>query len=253
MAPLFSTTGFMFTLLSVTVVSLLSFIGLAFFPLSPTALRKAVFLLVSLAVGALFGDAFIHLLPEAYAVPGTGLEAPLLILGGILVFFCLEHILHWRHQHGSDGHAIEPYGYMNLTADILHNFIDGLIIGASFHLNTRLGMTTSLAVLLHEIPHEAGNFGILLQAGFPKGRALFLNFLTALTAILGGAAAWVFSGSGQEFSLALVPFTAGGFIYIAGSDLVPQLHRNTNPTRASLQLLAILIGVGFMVALKFWE
>jgi len=251
--------AFLLTLASVAAVSLLSLVGLALIPLGHQRLHSIVFILVSLAVGALFGDAFLHLLPEAFAAQGAGLKVPLLVLLGLYLFFVLEHILHWHHhhvedhEHGDPG-SIEPYGYMNLIADILHNFIDGLLVGASYQVDTQIGLATTAAVLLHELPHEAGNFGILIHAGFSRNRALFLNFLTALSAIAGGVAAWVLAGGlGGGFVQDLVPFTAGGFLYIAGSDLVPQLQKESRPGRAFVQLAAILTGTGLMVLLKLWE
>ena len=173
--------------------------------------------------------------------------------GGILLFFVLENFLQWRHQHSDEHEEIHPVGYLNLVADMAHNFIDGMIIGASYLVSVKLGVATSLAVMLHEIPHEFSNFGILVKSGFTKGRAIFLNFLTALTAVAGAVIAWnAGSGTGSLIHV-LIPLTAGGFIYIAGSDLVPQLHKDVKSLRALIQFLAILAGVGIMYLLKFIE
>jgi zinc and cadmium transporter len=159
---------FVWMLLSVTVVSLLSLIGISLLSLSHKTFHALVFVLVALAVGALFGDAFLHLLPEALAVPSRSLSASLTVIGGILLFFMLENFLHWRHQHSDEHEEIQPYGYLNLTADMAHNFIDGLLIGASYMAGMKLGLASTLAVLLHEIPHEFSNFGILVKSGFTK-------------------------------------------------------------------------------------
>jgi zinc and cadmium transporter len=245
--------NFIYTILSVTVVSLLSLVGLALFPMGKENLHKTVFALVSLAVGGLLGDAFIHLLPDAYGTLGRALTTPLLVLVGFFLFFVLEHLLHWRHEHSVEESSIHPYGYMNLMADALHNFIDGLLIGASYQVNPRMGIATTMAVLLHEIPHEAGNFGILLHSGFSKNRALFFNFLSALTAIAGGVCAWSLGTISSGLDSYMIPFTAGGFIYIAGADLIPQLHLKTGLKQVGLQLVSISIGIGIMVLLKIAE
>ncbi len=244
---------FVWMLLSVIVVSLLSLIGISLFALSHKTFHALVFVLVALAVGALFGDAFIHLLPEAMRESSQALDASLTVIGGILLFFILENFLHWRHQHSDEHEEIQPYGYLNLTADMAHNFIDGLLIGGSYLAGMKLGMASALAVLLHELPHEFSNFGILVKSGFSKQKAIFLNFLTALTAILGGLAAWWLGGSVAGFLRVLLPLTAGSFIYIAGSDLVPQLHKDVKSTRALVQFVAILTGVGLMLLIKLLE
>lgn len=245
--------AFLYMLLSVAVVSLLSLIGISLLALSHKAFHQIVFGLVALAVGALFGDCFLHLLPEAYKDPSQSTKASLYVMAGILLFFALENFLHWRHQHSDEHQKIEPYGYLNILADMTHNFIDGLIIGASYLVSVKLGVATTLAVVLHEIPHEFSNFGVLVKSGFTRWRALFLNFLTALAALAGGIIAWWLGGSMAGFIQVLVPVTAGGFIYIAGSDLVPQLHKDVKSVKALAQFLAILVGVGIMFLLKLAE
>lgn len=247
------TANFLYMIISVSVVSLLSLVGISLLALSHEAFHRIVFILVALAVGALFGDAFLHLIPEAYGDASRSLQTSLFVLAGILLFFILENFLHWRHQHSDEHEEIQPFGYLNLVADISHNFIDGLIIGASYLVGLKLGLATSLAVVLHEIPHEFSNFGVLVKSGFSKGKALFLNFVTALAALFGGLLAWQVGGSMEGFIHLLIPLTAGGFIYIAGSDLVPQLHKDVKSLRALLQFLAILAGAGLMLLLKVLE
>jgi zinc and cadmium transporter len=244
---------FLYMLSSVAVVSLLSLVGISLFSLSHKAFHQIVFGLVALAVGALFGDVFLHLLPEAYKDPALATSSSLWAMGGILLFFVLENFLQWRHQHSDEHEEIHPVGYLNLIADMTHNFIDGMIIGASYLVSVKLGMATSLAVMLHDIPHEFSNFGILVKSGFTRGRAIFLNFVTALAAVAGGVLAWqTGNGTGSLIHI-LIPFTAGGFIYIAGSDLVPQLHKDIKTMKALTQFLAILAGVGIMYLLKVIE
>lgn len=241
-------------LASVLAVSLLSFVGIVTIALDQARLQQAIFLLVSLAVGAMFGDAFIHLLPEAFRTSGGGSGVSLTLLGGLFTFFLLEKFLLWRHEHVPHyGSCIQPVGYVNIVAEGLHNLIDGLLIGASYLVSLPVGLATTLAVLLHEIPQEMGNFGVLMHAGFSRPRALWLNFLSASLAVLGAVLALLVGGRVTDLPRHLLPFTAGGFIYIAGSDLVPELHKEREPARSFLQLLAIAVGVGLMLLLTLLD
>lgn len=239
-----------YTLLSVGIVSLISLIGVFALALNKDALKKLLFFLVSFAVGGLFGDAFIHLLPESFKTFGFGLAAPLYVLGGILVFFILEKFIRWRHCHNADcsGHA-EPLVFTNLVGDAAHNFIDGLLIGASYIVDVNIGIATTLAIILHEIPHELGNFGVFVHGGLSVKRALGLNFLSALVAIAGAIVSLTVGPMVQGFSEALLPITAGGFIYVAGSDLIPELHHDTKAGMSLMQFFCILLGLGLMALL----
>jgi zinc and cadmium transporter len=192
------------------------------------------------------GDAFIHLLPEAIKI-NTALNLSLYILLGILVSFVVEKFIHWRHCHipTSKEHP-HPFALMNLIGDSVHNFIDGLIIGASYLASLQIGITTTLAVILHEIPQEIGDFGVLIHGGFKRNKALFLNFVTALTAVLGTIISLIIGNYAQSLNNALIPFAIGSFVYIASSDLIPELHKETNPIKSFKQMIALLIGVGIM-------
>jgi len=238
----------------VVLVSLLSLVGIAFISITEQRLKRIIFVMVSLAVGSLFGDAFIHLLPESFEKFEAKVEASLYVLTGIFLFFILEKFLLWRHQHTLEAsHAIHPVGYMNLFADGVHNFIDGTIIGASYLVSLPVGIATTLAVIFHEIPHELGNFFVLLYAGFTKTRALFFNFLTGLFAILGTLVALLVGSRVEHFSLLMLPLAAGGFIYIAGSDLVPELNKESDLFKSVIQMMAIALGVGLMLLLTVLE
>ncbi|MBI4354944.1 MAG: ZIP family metal transporter [Candidatus Omnitrophica bacterium] len=244
----------LWALASVTMVGLVSFVGLFAVAWGEARLRRAIFIMVSLAVGAMFGDAFIHLLPEAFHRSHLPLATSLYILAGIFAFFLLEKFLRWRHEHAAlECPAIHPVGYMNLVADGLHNLIDGLLVGASYLVSVPVGLGTTLAVLLHEIPQEIGDFGILLQAGWSKRRALWLNSLSATFAILGTVVALAAGHVVSDFPHVILPITAGGFIYIAGSDLVPELHKERQPAKSLVQLLAIGVGVGLMLLLTLLD
>lgn len=243
-----------YSIASVILVSLVSLIGIITIPVSENRLKKTVFLMVSLATGALFGDAFIHLLPEAFEKSASKVEVSLYTLAGIFAFFVLEKFLGWRHEHIVEKDSPSRLlGQMNLAADGLHNLIDGMLIGASYLVGLRVGIATTIAVVLHEMPHEMGNFGVLLHAGFGKKRALLFNFLSASLAVVGTVIA-LFIGAGiRNFSLVMLPLTAGGFIYIAGSDLVPELHKDREPLKSLLQFVTMSIGVGLMLLLLLRE
>ncbi|OGI73533.1 hypothetical protein A3D42_02550 [Candidatus Nomurabacteria bacterium RIFCSPHIGHO2_02_FULL_41_18] len=245
---------YIYALASVLLVSLFSFAGALALSIREDVLRKYLFAFISLAIGAMLGDAFIHIIPEALESsldPGT---IGVLVIGGILFFFVLEKFLHWHH-HGEDREEahIHPVGQLVLFSDGVHNFIDGMIIGASFLVNTQVGMATTLAVILHEIPQEIGDFAVLLHAGYSKNRALWLNFLSAVFAILGLLVVIALNEIEQAVSFWFLPIAAGSFIYIAIADLIPELHK-TKEVRSSIsQICIIILGVLAMLTLTFLE
>lgn len=243
-----------YTLVSVTIISLVSLIGVFTLSVGRETLRKAVVFLVSFAAGALFGDAIIHLLPESFEQISSKLAVSLLILSGIIFFFVLEKFIHWRHCHvlGSEKH-LHPVVFMNIIGDFVHNFIDGMLVAGSFLVSIPLGITTSIAVILHEIPQEMGDFGVLLYGGMTIRRALLFNFLSATAAIVGAVLVLVIGLHLQEKILFLLPITAGGFLYIAGSDLIPELKHETKITASIGQLAAIIFGIAVMASLLFIE
>lgn len=245
---------YLFVFVSVLAVSLVSLIGIMALSLRASILNASVFALVSLSVGALVGDAFFHLIPEAYSEGGSFLTS-MSIIGGILVFFIIEKFLHWHHHHGLEGiePATHPVGKMILVSDGVHNFIDGLIIGASFLVSPEIGIATTIAVILHEIPQEIGDYGVLIHAGYSKAKALFFNFVSALFAFLGAGISLLLGVQSEDFAGVLLPFAAGGFIYIAMTDLIPELHKEKGLRTSAIQLLAILIGIASMAALLLVE
>ena len=244
-----------YALLSVFLISLISFVGVFTLGIKAQRLKKVLIYFVSFSAGALFGDVFIHLLPEVVEEHGFGLNIGIGVLVGIVLFFILEKFVHWQHCHVPEekGH-VHPFTYSILVGDALHNFIDGLIIGASYLVSVPAGVATTLAVALHEIPQEIGDFGVLIHGGFSKGKALMLNFLSALTAVLGVIVALALSGMIESISLILVPIAAGGFIYIAGSDLIPELHKHSEKFGESLgHLIVFILGILVMGLLLFLE
>lgn len=244
----------LYTLLSVVIISLISLAGVLALVMNKELLSKSVFVLVSLAVGALLGDVFIHIIPETYEELGEPLLISLTFIAGILIFFVLEKILHWHHhtREHAESHP-HPVGNMVLIGDGVHNLIDGLIVAASYMVSIEVGIATTVAVVLHEIPQEIGNFGVLIHAGYSTGKALWYNFLSALTSIAGAVIALSIGSTVEDFAAWLLPLTAGGFIYIALSDLIPALHQDRTSGRGVIQVLAILVGVFAMTTLLAFE
>lgn len=242
-----------YSILSVIVVSLISLVGIFTISLKEERLSKILLYLVSFAAGGLLGGASIHMLPEAVGEFGLGIGISMYFLAGIIVFFILEKMIHWRHCHipTSRNHP-HPFAYMNLVGDGVHNFIDGLIIGGAYLIGIPLGIATTLAVIFHEIPQEIGDFGVLLHGGFKKKKAILMNLLTALTAVVGTVVALVTGIFIENIGMFLLPFAAGGFFYIALSDLVPELHKDSVPFKKSLtQLIFMLLGILVMLLLVF--
>src|SRR3989344_3898519 len=247
-------TTYIYAFVSVVVVSLVSLVGVFTLSLREEILRKYIFVFISLAVGALLGDALIHLIPEALENSQSATLTSVLVIAGILFFFVLEKFLHWHHLgEDKDEIHIHPVGELVLFSDGVHNFIDGIIIGASFILSVPIGIATTLAVILHEIPQEIGDFAVLLHAGYSKSRALWLNFLSALVAILGLIFAFILNQTGAIVTLWFLPIAAGGFIYIAVADLIPELHKTKEVKRSALQLLVVIFGILAMLALTYLE
>lgn len=245
---------YIYTLFSVILVSLISLVGVFTLSLNENTLRKYIFMFISIAVGALLGDAFIHIIPEAFENNANPTLISSLIITGIILFFILEKLLHWHH-HGEkeESEIVHPVGKLVLLSDGVHNFLDGIIIGASFMISIPVGIATTIAVILHEIPQEIGDFAVLLHSGYTRQRALWLNFLSAFMAILGATIFFMLGEFAQTASSYLLPIAAGGFIYIAMSDLIPELHKAEQDKRSILQITAIIIGFLMMFVLTFLE
>jgi len=241
-------------LLSALGVSLLSLIGFIAIPLSDQRLRQVTFFLVSLAMGGLFGDVIFHLLPEVYQSTENAVNGSLGIFLGIVFSFTLEKFLRWKHGHGMvhdhgghlHAHPVEPVGRILLISDGFHNLLDGLLIGASYLISPAMGMATTVAVLLHEIPHELGDFGILVEAGYSRGRAIALNFAFGCMSLVGVIIAFSLGQHLAAFSHFTLAVTAGFFLYIAGANLTPEMQKEHSPVRSLLQLFGMILGAGLM-------
>jgi zinc and cadmium transporter len=234
--------------LATFIVSLISFVGVVTLALKDKILNKILLILIGLSAGALMGGAFLHLLPEAVE-KSTGLDVYLFVLIGFILFFLIEKVLHWRHCHKGEC-DVHTFQYMNLVGDSIHNFIDGLIMAASFVVSIPLGITTTIAIATHEIPQEIGDFGVLLYGGFSKKRAIMLNFIVALTAVLGGIVGFFVSNLIDNIVVFILPFAAGGFIYIAATDLVPEIRKELDMKKYMATLFVFICGILIMWVTK---
>jgi zinc and cadmium transporter len=234
-------------LVSVTTVSLISLTGIIFIGLKESLIKQLLMVLVGFSSGTLLGSAFLDLLPEAIEVAANAITPFYYVILGIVAFFAMEKFLHWRHCHEEEC-PVHMFAYLNLIGDGIHNFIDGMIIAATFLVSFDLGFATTLAVIFHEIPQEIGDFGVLIYGGFSKKKALTYNFMSALTAILGAITTY-FLAYLQSIEILLVPFAAGGFIYIAATDLMPELHKKSQIKVSIIQFITILLGIGLMAYL----
>lgn len=215
---------------------------------SEKTLDRILFALVGFSAGALLAGAFFHLIIEALEAIGDSMVVFLFVFAGFIVFFLIERVLHWHHCHLGIC-EVHPMGHLILIGDGIHNFIDGLVIAASFLVSISFGVITTIIIIGHELPQELGDFGVLIQSGFSKKKALFYNFISQVTSVVGGLIGFFFSTS-LGFSQFLLPFAAGGFIYIAASDLVPELHKESDLKKSFGAFVFFLLGIGFMVGLK---
>ncbi len=243
----------MSTLTYIIIASLLissgSLIGVLFLVLRKKITEKIILYLVSLSAGTLIGGAFIHLIPEALEQLPTSVLF-LLVLTSFIIFFFIEKVLRWRHCH-KEICEIHTFGYISLIGDSVHNLIDGLIIAATFLIDIKLGMATTLAIAFHEIPQEIGDFGVLLCAGFKKSKALILNFLVSLTIVIGAVLGYFLSFRLGHLAVYLLPIAAGGFLYVSASDLIPEIRKEQNPKESLLSFIYFLIGIAIMYLAKF--
>jgi zinc and cadmium transporter len=235
----------LYSLVAVFLISLISFVGVLGLVLKRKVLDKLLLVLVAFAAGALLGAAFFDLIPESFEVIGNFYW----VVVGIVFFFLIESVLHWHHSHNPEGKCkkcIRPVAYLNLIADGFHNFIDGVIIVAGFLIGVPAGITIAIAIALHEIPQEIGDFAILVHGGFSRFKALMFNFLSALMALLGVVIGYFALSSFENWIPYVIAIAAGGFIYIAGTDLIPELHKEKNYLRILLQIVFLIFGVGLM-------
>lgn len=241
-----------YTLISVIIISLISFVGAFTLAIDINRLKGWLLYLVSFAAGALLGDVFLHILPEI-SHNGFGAREGIYILLGIIIFFALEKIVWWHHSHSEHSEEIHSMVYLTQAGDTLHNFIDGIIIAASYFVSLPVGIATTLAVIFHEIPQEIGNFAVLIHGGWKVGKALFYNFLSALAAVLGALVTLVFLRNLQVAPSWLISFAASSFIYIAMSDLIPEIHKEQKTKKSFFLLIWFVLGIVVMGLLLLAE
>jgi zinc and cadmium transporter len=246
MTPLF------YILIATFIISLFSLFGIFILFLKDKILSRLLLVLVAFSAGALFGGAFFHLLPESIEAVESG--DSLKIFGyavlGFLAFYVLENFIKWHHHHQKDHPEIMPFSYLILISDSLHNFIDGVVIAAAFIVSVPTGVAAALAVALHEIPQEIGDFGILVYGGFKKIKALIFNFLSAAFAIVGGIVGFLIAERIDQSIIFLLPFAAGNFIYIASSDLIPEIKKKASFPASLVYFFVFASGILLMFVIK---
>lgn len=246
----------MYIILSVLIVSFSSVIAAIPLLLKKKVSKHTQLFLLSVSVGVLLGSVFIVLLPEAVSHKYT-LGVALNVLLGFLIMFIIEKFVHFhhskKHEHDEFGHShaysIAP---LNLIGDGIHNFVDGMVIAGSYAVNTTVGIAATISVLFHELPQEIADFGVLLYSGFSKKKALFFNLMSALTAVLGAIFGIFLTGKMHSFTEFILPFAAGNFLYIAASNLLPELHRHCKLRETFVHVLAILIGITIIVVVTLF-
>ena len=230
---------------SVAVVSAISLVGVLALALNKHLLHRAMVVLVSFAAGSLLAAAFLDLIPEAAELVDLDVLMPA-ALAGIVTFFIIERILHWHHFHAEEN-DIHPFTYLNLIGDGLHNFMDGIAIAASYLVSVPVGIATTIAVIAHEIPQEISDFSVLVYGGLGRKKALLFNFGSALTAFFGAAIVLVFQNMENSAVLGkLAGFAAGGLIYIATADLVPEIHKEHRLKKVLAQMVAFGLGIALI-------
>ena len=232
------------------LVSLISFVGVLTLSLRKDFLMKILLVLVAFAAGSLLGVSFFDLLPEAFELSEA---APLYILIGVLIFFIVERFIGWHHAHHEEdidpskpAHHHDhkkPFVYTTLVSEAVHNFLDGTIIAAGFLTDPLIGIAVTIAVALHEIPQEIGDFAILLHGGFKTGKALLYNFIVAVFAILGGVVTFFLSTSIHNLAPLLIGIAGGGFLYLALVNLLPEIHKERDWKKSLVQFVFLIIGI----------
>ncbi len=236
-----------YSLLAVIAVSLLSLIGILTISLNEKKLDNILFILVSFAAGSILGAAYFDLLPEALELVEESVTFIYIALG-FVGFFFLERFIYWYHGHAHEMEigkkkVVKNLVYLNLLGDGIHNLIDGMIIAASFFLDISIGVVSTIAVMFHEVSQEIGDFGILVFGGLTKRRALLFNFLSALTAVVGALFSSLFSVHMESFIGFLIAFAAGGFIYLAASELIPEIQQETDFKKSIIQFVLFIFGL----------
>ncbi|MEM5828085.1 MAG: ZIP family metal transporter [Candidatus Aenigmatarchaeota archaeon] len=235
-----------YVLLSTLFVSLTGLVGIFSLLMKERKIRRIIEFIVPFSAGVLLSNSFLHILPEAL----ENLEkenALLILIIGFLFFLFLEFVFHWHHCHEYKC-TIHSFGYLVIIADVIHNFLDGISIGITYSINVYLGIFTTLAIILHEIPQELGNFSLLLASNFKREKAILLTFLSQLSAILGGVIGYVFLT--KEFVYILLALVGGGFLYLSTVDILPNINKESKIKKRFLMIIIFIVGIVFMYFLK---
>ncbi|MFA6097535.1 MAG: ZIP family metal transporter [Candidatus Paceibacterota bacterium] len=238
-----------YAIIAVSAVSVISLIGIFTLFVNDKTLNSIIPTMVSFAAGSLLGAAFFDVLPEAVETGGTGVFSYVLI--GMLIFFVLERYIHWHHCHDDECEKhYHPETYLNIIGDVFHNFIDGALIAAAFFSGIEIGIITTIAIMAHEIPQEIGEYAILIHGGMKRRKAIFFNFVSSLTAILGVLATFIFASSIKGSIPFILAIAGGGFVYIATADLIPEIHKERKSAKMIVQSLALFFGVLVIALVK---
>ncbi len=240
----------LYILLATVIDGLVGLIGVLTLWLRDDVLNKILMVLVAFSAGALMSGALFHMMAESLEAMES-IAAFSYLLVGFVLFFLIERFLHWHHCHERGECRVHPFSQLILIGDGIHNFIDGLVIAAGFMVNPGFGFLTTLIIILHEIPQELGDFGVLVYGGFQKTKALVYNFLAQLTCVLGGMAGFFLLYTPASVGF-LLPFAAGGFVYIAASDLIPELHKEEDTRRSMVSFSFFIIGILFLLGIKLF-
>lgn len=244
-------------LVAAFAVSVVSLIGVVALVSNRFPLTNATPFFLSLAAGAMVGNALFHLIPEGFehyisADGANGLRfVSLLIIGGFFAFFAIDLLLHSVGKHDQP-HA-KPIGYLVMLGDTLENFVDGIVIGSAFLLSPEIGIATTIAVVVHEIPIELGDFAVLMHSGFSRKKALIWNFTSGMISLIGVVTAWYFGQHIADFPHLMGPIAAGAFLYMAGSSLIPAIREDAHFSKAGVHLLIAIVGAAIMYSLLFLE
>lgn len=243
------------TIVATLGISLLSLIGIVTLSIKQDTLHKILMILVAYSAGTILGAALFDLLPEAVELVDEALVFPL-IASGFVFFLMLERMIYWYHGHGhvhefenSIDAPTEGFAYLNLIGDFIHNFIDGMIIAAGFANSFSVGLASAIAVAFHELPQEMGDFGILVYAGIERRKAVIYNFAAALSVVVGGVFGSFFITVVEELSGWMIAFSAGAFIFLSASELIPEMHEENDRGKAVIQLFVLLLGMASIYAL----
>ena len=230
------------------LMCVLALIGATTLSLNEKALQRLLLPLVALSAGSLLGGAFFHMIPESIEKTGADLSVYIYVVAGFTFFLLLEQLLHWHHCHRDETECNKPQTYLILIGDGIHNFIGGIAVAGTFLIDIRLGISTWLAAAAHEVPQEIGDFGVLLNGGWSRKKALLFNLLSSSTFLLGGLLTYLLSFN--DWIYYLIPFAAGNFIYIGASDLIPEVNKHRNFSNSILHFICFCIGISILLGLR---